>query len=391
MTLSGKTRLFLMIVSGALTALCFAFHDVWFLCFFTLIPFFLVMLAESPCTARRFFLQVFAFAAAFYLVTLHWFYALTDFVTRSGASPFFAVLAMTGALLAAAALLALVTALVFLPFYWFRPSRPVGQALFLCFHYVAAEWLLSLMGDLAFPWARLGNFAAFSPWFIQSASLLGTLFVSLIILVVSAALALFVRRLAAVRAFDRFAAGCLVAALAVFGGNSLYGAIRLSRPTAVKNTAEVLLVQGNIIKNSKWNLPIEETLAIYFDLTEAGMTDQTRLVVWPESAVSVDLSRYPEVLAVLKNFAVARNVTFAFGTLDGEADIARPYNVLLTVTPDGAVSEPYYKRLLVPFGEFIPFESVLRFIADVFASRDVILSDTARGTEPRVFDSPVGR
>jgi apolipoprotein N-acyltransferase len=63
-------------------------------------------------------------------------------------------------------------------------------------------------------------------------------------------------------------------------------------------------------------------------------------------------------------------------------------NAQVVVQPDGTVSSRYDKVHRVPFGEYMPFRSILRRLG---APTDLVPRDAVQGTGPAVLDTPVGR
>ena len=60
----------------------------------------------------------------------------------------------------------------------------------------------------------------------------------------------------------------------------------------------------------------------------------------------------------------------------------------MLVAPDGSVSSSYHKRELVPFGEYVPFASVLRPLVGKLNELGGI---TAGPAEQPLFDTPSGK
>ena len=133
----------------------------------------------------------------------------------------------------------------------------------------------------------------------------------------------------------------------------------------------VALVQGNIPQSTKWT---SEGLTLsrsrYRDLTAAA--GEADLVVWPEAAIPDYLSRAkPYVDAQRPGSGDIVTGIFAAETREG-SDEAGYYNAAVS-TGGGTV---YRKRHLVPFGDFLPFESLLRGLISFF---DLPMSGTTAG------------
>jgi apolipoprotein N-acyltransferase len=105
----------------------------------------------------------------------------------------------------------------------------------------------------------------------------------------------------------------------------------------------------------------------YFDLSEratapdrSGVGDVTHLI-WPESAFPFILARDQRALADIARFLSggATLITGAARREDGGSGPPRYFNSIAIVSRNGLSSERYDKQHLVPFGEYVPFESAL--------------------------------
>jgi apolipoprotein N-acyltransferase len=132
----------------------------------------------------------------------------------------------------------------------------------------------------------------------------------------------------------------------------------------------------------------ESTLDRYLDATAAHLEPLPTLVVWPESALTVDLEQDPAAWTRLRAFADTHGVTIATGgvgsrvadagevELSNAVHVVRPRHGLLT----------YRKRILVPFAESWPFAFVTppASIDPVTAGDELlIVGDAAARVAPR--------
>ena len=126
---------------------------------------------------------------------------------------------------------------------------------------------------------------------------------------------------------------------------------RLGAPLAVA------AVQGNTPMDEKWQKSAEEILQNYLDLSGSLPGTETRLVVWPETAVPMPLRFRPWARQKLQSFVDSSGMALLCGATDyrdGGAAGMLPYNAAFVFLP--GVREPvtYAKMHLVPFGERIP-------------------------------------
>ena len=114
---------------------------------------------------------------------------------------------------------------------------------------------------------------------------------------------------------------------------------------------QVSLVQGNAPQITKWDPDqIQARLDLYADLTRQHWDSD--LVIWPETAVPSLAHRVEEeFLSPLAAEAEARGSEILLGIPVYDEASGRYYNAMQTVGP---VRASYYKRHLVPFGEYFP-------------------------------------
>ncbi len=154
-------------------------------------------------------------------------------------------------------------------------------------------------------------------------------------------------------------------------------------------TVRVAVVQPNIEAKKKWDARFkDDSFRILRELSLEAAAAHPDLIVWPETAAPSYLFRQP--LDMEKVSAVARETGAC--VLTGFPDIQdddsarggfRTFNSALLVTPDGVPREKYDKIHLVPFGEFIPFETVFPPLRNV----DFGEADFSPGVDRVVFDA----
>lgn len=138
----------------------------------------------------------------------------------------------------------------------------------------------------------------------------------------------------------------------------------------------VAVIQGNIPQSMKWApdglLP---TIDIYLRLTKAHLDSD--LIVWPETAIPAFRHEVEDALIQpLGETAREAGTEVVLGVPVMEAN-QRYYNGLVSV---GRAEDQYFKRHLVPFGEYLPFKRQLRPLIDWF---EVPMSDFSHGKAER--------
>jgi len=150
------------------------------------------------------------------------------------------------------------------------------------------------------------------------------------------------------------AAAAVIAVLAWTAGAALWGRA-WTRPAG--EPVSVAIVQPSIPQDLKWeDSHREETLALFRRMTEGVLG--TRLIIWPEAALPMLAHEAGPYLARMWGDAQRRGSDLMLGLLRYDAESKRYYNGLLALSGDEAGW--YYKRRLVPFGEFFPVPEFVR-------------------------------
>ena len=221
------------------------------------------------------------------------------------------------------------------------------------FLWVTVEFARSQISG--FPWDLLGTTQVDNIPLSRIATITGVHGVSFEIALVNAAFAavfLVPKR----RRVNMFAA-VLFATVALQAG-------QLVKPEPERADRKAILVQQNIPIHDDWTAEsFERTVRELHALSiPANRNSDPGLVVWPESPAPFLLND-PNFLAGLADVARDANAYLVVGSIGiPEAGEERQiYNSAALVSPDGHLSARYDKVHLVPFGEYVPFQSVLSF------------------------------
>lgn len=224
---------------------------------------------------------------------------------------------------------------------------------------VAFEWLLTwfLTG---FPWLAVGYGQLDGP-LAGFAPVGGVALVSAMTTASSVAIVLFARELLGARRSVPAVvlAGISLAPLLVGWG---LGRIPWTEPGAARTAA---LVQGNVAQSVKWEpdsqLPI---IRHYRSLTEPYWG--TDLILWPEAAITVFEHQAGKLLELLDERGRQSGSALVLGLPALEVQPGGGYAFLNTARGLGTASGQYVKRRLVPFGEYVPLEGLLRGLIEFF-------------------------
>lgn len=247
--------------------------------------------------------------------------------------------------------------------------------------WVATEWLRATVGP-GFPWVLLGSSQATVLPVVQIASVVGVYGLSaFLVLVAAAAVASAVSR--------RLWPGALAVAVVVIVVCG-WGAWRVAdgRLLDAGEPLRVGLVQGSIPQEQKWDSRFSgDIIERYLALSRQVIAGEAGLVVWPESSTPFPLDTNSAMAAPIRTMAAEAGVPFIIGSDRTEAPVdGRPggyYNAAVLVGADGRSRQWYHKIRLAPFGEYVPFKSLLFFVGPLVEK----VSDFSAGTEAVVFDA----
>ncbi len=232
--------------------------------------------------------------------------------------------------------------------FWLKPGV-IRDWVVLPALWVLLEWLRGWVLT-GFPWLSLGYAFIDSPlagW----APLLGVYGVTWAAVFAAIAITvLFAPNLKLIRR---------VAALAVLAASFILPTLA-SRHAWTHASAEpvpVAAVQGAVSQNLKWQANNQEaTMVRYSNLTAKAWG--ARLIVWPEAALPVVANDISDYLRNLSQLGSAHHADFAIGLVNYQLATKQYFNGVLVM--NGSGWGWYYKRHLVPFGEYFPVPAFIR-------------------------------
>lgn len=358
----------LTLLAGAANTLAYAPYTLWWLPFLTLT---LLCLCLQRCkTPRQAALYGLSYGLGWFGVGISWVHVSID---QFGGLP----------LLGSLALMALLVGyLALFPAFAAWLSRQLAATLPFPLLFTACwtlvEWLRSVILT-GFPWLSVGYSQTDSPlrhW----APLVGEIGItSLLVFTGAVASSLFMKKTSqgSKLAFVSTATLLLLVSplLAPLKGWQ-YSEQQLA----------VLLVQGNIKQDLRW-APEQEwpTMLKYLDLTRPHLSSH-QLVIWPEAAVPRLEPLAQDFLENLDKSALYSDTALITGIIDYRQFTNEAWNNLIVLGKEynDADSGHYFyghsnrfsKHHLLPIGEFVPFENLLRHLAPIF---DLPMSSFSRG------------
>lgn len=316
-----------------------------------------VLFAAVRCLSRkRALLAAYLFGLGAFGAGTSWLYVS---IANYGNGPAVGVFA-TASLVALLALFPLGWAYVasFLPRHWTGDILGVPAA------WALVEWVRT-WAFTGFPWLLAGYSQTDTP-LAGVAEIAGVLGVSWVTATIAAAVAW-----AATGPFSRRRAAAAVTLLA--GAFALASLVDRQWTMPSSASKDVVVVQGNTPQHEKWE-PSQRAsiLALYQELTLPNLG--AALIVWPETAVPAWLDEAQDFLADLATLARTRGSSIVLGVPVRSAD-GNAFNAVVVAGTD----HQYYKRHLVPFGEYIPWRSTFGKAFDVLGAP---MSDFSPGAHP---------
>ncbi|PWF62865.1 apolipoprotein N-acyltransferase [Shewanella sp. BC20] len=369
-------RLVLAFILGASTALSFAPYSLWII---YPVAMALALWLSGSLTPKASFFHWLSFGFGCFAVGISWVHVSMD---TFGGLP---LAASVGLMALLALYLALYPALTGLGLAWLTrtntPSLWRNQLLFPAL-WVLTEWARGWVMT-GFPWIWAGYSQTQGP-LKELASIIGALGLSFLIAMLAGALALcFSKRYKSLMV--------LLPIIAV----AAWVAPKLTQIQPTGESVKVALVQGNIPQSMKWEPEaLWPTLLKYMDLSREHF--DADIIVWPEAAIPAPESMVQDFLDNANKVANLNHTSIITGIISRQQN--EFYNSLIVLgnhnqkqqdTPDyeSDGSNQFKKHHLLPIGEFVPFEALLRPIAPFF---NLPMSSFARGDYQQPNLSAVG-
>jgi apolipoprotein N-acyltransferase len=245
-------------------------------------------------------------------------------------------------------------------------TRDATRILSLAVALTATEWLRGhvLTG---FPWNALGYALSTPQIMAQSASVIGLWGLTFLAVAVFASPAVLTDDEATTR--QRWTPPIM--ALGVLAIMAAFGAQRvLTTDIGTVEGVKLRIMQPNLQQDVKFNYGAKaEVMRKYLALSDRDTGPQTRgvrdatILIWPESAFPFFLAREPDALAQIAELLPMGTmlITGAVRPPTGapSGPVTRAYNSVYVIDHDGTIAATYDKLHLVPFGEYLPFQSAL--------------------------------
>lgn len=230
------------------------------------------------------------------------------------------------------------------------------------------EWLRGHIFT-GFPWNLIGYSATASLEISQTAAVIGTYGLSMLVVLASASFALLGDR-------DNQARRNFVYPLVALVGFSILwgaGSIRLAvNKTQYVDGVQLRIVQPSISQADKWRPEFRQIVfREYLDLMQSSGYDSRTHIIWPESALPFALTQSEAALTEIIKSLGSNRILLTGAVRVGYKDKPNEYELYNSVHvikgqdqetghPVDQVIQTYDKYHLVPFGEYVPFADIFR-------------------------------
>ena len=388
-----RWRWILLPLGGLLFSLTVIFPQAGLLEWVVLIPALLsilILTAEPTVGYRRLYGLGLGFFWPFYMLGFHWFFYMYPLDFAGMSRPASAVV-VTVACLGLSLFQALGAALLFplmgkaVRSRWLSRRRALHPILFACL-WTALEWWQAHSGWSGVPWARLSLGQAEILPVLQSAGVFGSYFITFLVVAVNGLLAHIL-----LHPSKRLLCGALAAGL--FLGNFTYGAVRLAVQTDEGEPIKVAAIQGNKGSLDFWGVTtMGEVMEVYGDLSREAAAAGAELIVWPETCIPANVDREAWVYEYVTELSRECGVPILCGLFTRVSEGSKAdYNSIVAALPDGTLHGTVYnKRNPVPFGEFVPFRSIVMTLIPPLANINTLGEDIPAGEDSVVMDLEIG-
>lgn len=360
----------LLFFLGSLNVLSYAPYHYWPVVILTLAV--LIMFVSQQTSPRRAFKMGFSYGLGWFATGISWVHvAIADF----GALPApvsFLLMALLDSYLALFPALACYLAVRFTR----KTNITIAIIPLWLFSEFLRGWLLT-----GFPWLSVGYTQTQGP-LSGLAPIIGEFGLQFVIMAIAAIVAKSLIQLTVAAKTTAFVGLAFVLALLTI--SAIYKDTKWFEPSG--DTVKLALVQGNIAQSIKWQPENElPTMNTYMALSKPWFA-KSDVIIWPEAAIprleviANDYLRDVDQLAAMTDTAVIT------GIVDYQPDTNLAFNNMLVLgkkyTNDDFGHYKYLhnnrfsKHHLLPIGEFVPFESVLRKLGPLF---DLPMSSFSRG------------
>jgi len=234
----------------------------------------------------------------------------------------------------------------------------------------ASAWVIAeLLFPGLFPWEMGHTQISFLP-LVQVSDIAGSQLVSFLMFWVAEALLL------------KNSAATRIIPLCALGASLVYGVARISQYSNIDAPSQTIgVIQANVSIEEKHNIGMFQTnIGRYQELTRSISQPDT-LIIWPESVVTEPIHDHISNISKSRTLSdLPKERSYLLGAVTFESS-HRYFNSALAIQPDGRITGTYHKRVLMPFGEYMPLSHTFPWIKDL----NPTAGDFTAGTKEHVF------
>ncbi|OOF70548.1 apolipoprotein N-acyltransferase [Rodentibacter caecimuris] len=342
------------VISGLLGVLAFSPFDYWGLAYVSL--FGLIYIAKTPKKSTALW-ATFLWGISFFGFGVNW---LNVSIHQFGGASLIVSYFLVGLL---AAYLSLYPLLFTYLIQRFQVKSAVIFPVIWTFTEFLRGWLFT-----GFPWLQFGYSQIDSP-FAGIAPIFGVTGLTFFTMWGSAVIFGIVFEGRRSTAPGKFIVAYLAQLIVISGLSAYIGKVKFV--TSVEDRGLMItLAQGNIEQNLKWDPDyFYSTLAVYQKLISDNL-GKTDLIILPESALPTLENHILPFLENLDQVGRQYKTEVMIGTVFQEDQSGKLFNSIIALGGDKSYTlntpNRYNKHHLVPFGEYVPLEQVLRPLGSVF-------------------------
>lgn len=261
-------------------------------------------------------------------------------------------------------------------------------ALYLSFYYGVLSWLTTrLPGSLGvkfglyfpligvlleflrshlftgFPWLALGyalTDSPFSPLFTQMGALMSSIWLYLVaglLFLLAGRGYYYLRQQPGKLSFNPLPGGIFLLLLGSLNGASFI--LLHESPKTFEKPLKIALLQGNIAQDEKFShAKFLEGMERYLEMT-SDTIDENKIIIWPETAIPDYYDPENEFSQHFHTISALEEANIVTGIFSTEGRQVR--NSIVAFGAGKEEDQHYHKQRLLPFGEYIPFRSLLSF------------------------------
>lgn len=333
------TQLLIAFIAGSCMPLAFAPFSFWPLVIVS--PAILIYQLSFMQSSEQSFSLGWVYGLGYFGFGVYWLYHSMQVY---GHAPILVAAALTALMIVT---LSTFIGLTLAVYYRLKTTRP-GKAVLWCLPllWFAMEWFKGWVLT-GFPWLSVGYAHINSP-LSGFAPLIGVYGLSAISILLS---------LSMVIGLQQRNAWMILLVLLIAAGGYLLKPMQWSSESG--EALSLTMVQGNIPQEVKWQRDArQKIISLYWEVTQDYWDSD--LIVWPEVAIpgrSEDLEA--EYLVPMSMVASEKGGNLLTGIVVSDWLKREYYNSMLLMGNHQGV---YHKRHMVPFGEYMPFRSVLEFM-----------------------------